>query len=225
MATAIMGTPLLTSPTADMSAAGTYPIVVNMTGVATTSNYMFDFPATVPGTLTVTASDNPEAVLVNGVSLSAYTAEIETGATFPLEAYVSPADATNKGVTWSSSNLGTATVSDNGEVTGISAGGAIITATTDDGGYTASCIVMVLSNTVKVEQTSRPVEVVFEQSHLRVTSPEAEVIAVYSFTGQLLLSDKKPQGSILLMPGNLSGEKAVIVTGSSGWAVKLMVNY
>jgi hypothetical protein len=211
-----------------MSAAGTYPIVVNMTGVAPAANYMFDSPAAVPGTLTVTASDvpvDPEAVLVNGVSLSVYTAEIETGATFPLEAYVSPADATNKSVTWSSSNLGTATVSDNGEVTGISAGGAIITATTADGGYTSSCIVIVLSNTVKVEQTSRPVEVVFEQSHLRVTSPEAEVIAVYSFTGQLLLLDKKPQGSVLLMPANLSGEKAVIVTGSSGWAVKLMVKH
>ena len=58
-----------------------------------------------------------------------------------LTATVLPADATNKAVTWSSSNPGIATVNANGTVSFVSPGTATITVTTVDGGKTDSCSV------------------------------------------------------------------------------------
>ena len=54
-----------------------------------------------------------------------------------------PEDASDQSVSWSSSNNSIATVSSSGEVTGVSEGKAVITATTVDGGYSASCTVFV----------------------------------------------------------------------------------
>jgi uncharacterized protein YjdB len=74
--------------------------------------------------------------------VSPATASIEIGATTTLTATVSPSNATNKSVTWSTSASSVATVS-NGVVTGVSAGTARITATTADGGFTDYCDVTV----------------------------------------------------------------------------------
>ena len=62
---------------------------------------------------------------------------------FELKASVSPSAASNLGVEWKSSNDKVATVSATGEVVGVGAGMAIITATTKDGGITANCVVTV----------------------------------------------------------------------------------
>lgn len=81
-------------------------------------------------------------VHVTGVSLDKATDTIEAGETTILTATVSPSDATDKSVSWSTSNSAVATVS-GGVVTGVGAGTARITATTTDGGYTAYCDVTV----------------------------------------------------------------------------------
>ena len=65
------------------------------------------------------------------------------GGSGTLKAIVSPSDATNQTVTWSSNNPSVATVSLTGKVTAVSAGTAKITATTADGGKTAFCTVTV----------------------------------------------------------------------------------
>ncbi|MGV8906570.1 MAG: Ig-like domain-containing protein [Acetobacterium sp.] len=78
-----------------------------------------------------------------GVSLNQTTASIATGATQTLSATVLPVNATNKAVTWSSSNPAVATVNNTGIVTGVSSGTANIMATTVDGGMTASCAMTV----------------------------------------------------------------------------------
>ena len=93
-------------------------------------------------TVTVTGGST---VSVTGVTLNRSTATIDTGGTVTLTATVAPTNATNKTVTWSSSNSSVATVS-GGVVTGVSAGSATITVTTADGGYTATCAVTVSSN-------------------------------------------------------------------------------
>ena len=79
---------------------------------------------------------------VQSVGLNKTELALEVGKTGTLEAKVEPSDATNKNVTWSSSNSEVATV-DNGVVTAVSAGEAIITVTTEDGGKTATCKVTV----------------------------------------------------------------------------------
>lgn len=75
----------------------------------------------------------------------------EIGQSATLTAIIEPADATNKNVIWSSSNPNVASV-DNGVVTAVGEGTAVITVTTVDGGKTATCIVTVtLEKVVPVE--------------------------------------------------------------------------
>ena len=84
--------------------------------------------------------DDP--VAVTGVSLDKETLELEEGKSQTLTATVAPADATNKKVTWESSDDAVATVS-NGKVTAVAEGTATITVKTDDGDFTATCEVTV----------------------------------------------------------------------------------
>ena len=82
-------------------------------------------------------------VAVTGVSVSPTALNLEPGNNSTLTATVTPNDATNKGVSWSSNNTSVATVDSSGKVTAVAAGNATITVTTDDGGYTATCAVTV----------------------------------------------------------------------------------
>ena len=100
---------------------------------------------TADGSKTATCTVNVRVhigVPVQSVGLNKTELALEVGKTGTLEAKVEPSDATNKNVTWSSSNPEVATV-DNGVVTAVSAGEAIITVTTEDGGKTATCKVTV----------------------------------------------------------------------------------
>ena len=92
----------------------------------------------------------PPAVTVTGVTLNKTELTLETGGSETLTATVAPSDAANKNVTWKSSNTAVATVDDNGKVTGVAAGEATITVTTEDGGKTATCKVSVLPSVKKV---------------------------------------------------------------------------
>lgn len=82
-------------------------------------------------------------VAVTGVGVSPASVTLDAGDTQQLIATVSPGNATNKNVTWSSSEETVATVSDDGVVTAVSDGTATITATTEDGSYTDTCAVTV----------------------------------------------------------------------------------
>lgn len=78
-----------------------------------------------------------QTVPVTGVSLNASAGELTIGGGVTLTATVSPEDATNQAVTWSSSAPTVASVT-NGVVTALAAGSAVITVTTVDGGHTAN---------------------------------------------------------------------------------------
>ena len=88
-------------------------------------------------------------VSVTGVTLNTTSAAITVGENLTLTATVNPADATNKNVTWSSSDVTVATVT-NGEVTALKAGTATITVTAEDGDgmHTATCEVTVTGGSV-----------------------------------------------------------------------------
>jgi uncharacterized protein YjdB/putative cell wall-binding protein len=90
---------------------------------------------------------NEDTVPITGVTLDKTSTTVEVGGTDKLTAAVAPADATNKEVTWSSSKESVAAVDQNGLVTGISAGTAIVTVATADGNKTAECTVTVSGGT------------------------------------------------------------------------------
>ena len=81
--------------------------------------------------------------LVESVSLDKTTHTMDINTKYTLVATVLPADATNKQVTWTSSNSDVVTVN-NGEVTAVGKGSAVITVTTVDGNKTATCTIRVL---------------------------------------------------------------------------------
>ena len=83
-------------------------------------------------------------VNVTGITLDKTEASmIVGGETLTLTPTVAPGNATDKSVTWSSSNEAVATVSNDGVVTAVAAGTATITVTTTDGAKTATCAVTV----------------------------------------------------------------------------------
>ena len=84
---------------------------------------------------------------VEGVTLDRETAAIYIDETLDLTATVSPELASDKSVTWKSDNQDVATVDQNGRVTPINRGMAVITVTTEDGSYTAECTVTVMLRT------------------------------------------------------------------------------
>ena len=84
-----------------------------------------------------------EVTPVTGVSVTPAQATIRVGNTTTIKAIVTPDDATEKAVTWTSSDDTVATVDSNGVVTGVKVGTATITATTIDGSFTATCEVNV----------------------------------------------------------------------------------
>lgn len=108
------------------------------------------------GNVTITASVNGENdqviqnslslsikhVSVTGLTLNTSSLELSINKTTKLTATVLPSNATNKQITWTSSNSSIATVTD-GTIKGISAGTATITATTQEGDFKASCLVEV----------------------------------------------------------------------------------
>lgn len=93
---------------------------------------------------------------VNGITLNKTVLSLNSGATYELVATVTPAEATNKKVTWQSSNEKVATVDAAGIVTAKDGGSCVITAKTVDGEYIAKCTVSVNQTVAGVEFTDAP---------------------------------------------------------------------
>ncbi|MCL2042402.1 MAG: Ig domain-containing protein [Bacteroidales bacterium] len=87
-------------------------------------------------------------VPVTGVTLNKNSLNLGVGTSEQLEAIISPYSATNKNVTWSSSNLLVATVDNDGLVTAKDEGTADITVTTEDGNFTETCEVKCMNYTL-----------------------------------------------------------------------------
>ncbi|MEF9974837.1 MAG: Ig-like domain-containing protein, partial [Clostridia bacterium] len=103
------------------------------------------FTASEPCVIGATFSSNyypPTPVAVTGVKLDKRVATVKVGETLTLVATVEPADANNKSLTWTSASPAIATVA-GGVVTGVAEGESVITVTTADGKFTATCTVTV----------------------------------------------------------------------------------
>lgn len=97
-----------------------------------------------------------EIIPIEGITLSPETAQIEIGENLLLNAEITPANATNKVVLWSSSDENVATVDSYGTVSGLSNGTALITAKTEDGEHTDICTVTVHTHSYTSRITTQP---------------------------------------------------------------------
>ena len=114
----------------------------------TTSNNSVDFftvrsQGNASSSTLIEPDEIKQPVAVTGITLDPTELEIQTGRSAQVTAAVLPEDADDQTVTWTSSNESIATVDANGRVRGIAEGTAVITATTNDGAYTATCTVTV----------------------------------------------------------------------------------
>ena len=136
-ASATGGTATLTFG-ASQAAARTYNIRVSLDRGSTWLPVNAGVTST---TVTVASTGIP----VTSVSIIGGNFSLEAGATRQLEVSVSPANATNRNVAWSSNNTSVATVSANGVVTGRATGTATITATSQDNSAISSSITVTVT--------------------------------------------------------------------------------
>jgi len=90
------------------------------------------------------AHEKAAVVPVTGVNIAEETVSIKDNEKIQLNAEVAPGEATNKNVVWTTSDDTVAVVDTNGLVTAVKYGTATITVTTEDGGFTDTCVVTVL---------------------------------------------------------------------------------
>ena len=135
---------------------GTTIITVSINGYSSTS--------------TINVVDKIE---LKGISLNKSSLNIKENSSATLNITYNPSNATNKKITWKSSNNSIATVDQNGKVTAIKAGSATITAVSNDGGFASTCKVTVEALSKKVtsiELDKKELSIIDgEEANLKVT--------------------------------------------------------
>ena len=104
-------------------------------------------------------------IQTTGVSLNYTTAKIWKDKTITLVPTITPENATNKNVTWTSSDNSVAQVDENGVVTGVAGGTCTITCTTDNSSRTAKCTVTVLESVTGVDFASDKISLYLGQTY------------------------------------------------------------
>jgi uncharacterized protein YjdB len=153
-------------------------------------------------------------VPVQGISLNKASTSLELGKTEKLTATIAPADATNKRVVWSSTNEQAAIVDQQGMVRAMGAGTAVITVTTEDGSYTASCTVTVTRRLVT--------QIALSQQQLALSSGASASLSV-TFTPanatdkHLFWSSADPQVAVVNELGKVTatGPGSTLITAVS----------
>lgn len=151
-----------------------------------------------PGTGT-DPEPGPSTVDVTGITLEPTSKTLAVNETLALKATVAPADATDTGVSWSSSAPDIVSVDTKGNVKALKAGTATITATTNDGGFTATCKISV----------SVPTGIEDILSGTRVYTQDGSIVLEPAMTIQVLVSDMTGR---VIWQGKLSEKKQMAVS-------------
>lgn len=135
------------------------------------------------GTATITATEKygktatctvTVVIPATGISLNTSTQNMAVGDTNTLVATISPFDATDKSIVWHSSNEAVATVDENGKITALTSGTAIITATASNGSV-ASCVVNVSSIGINLNHTELNVVIGYSKDLVATITPDYTV--------------------------------------------------
>lgn len=138
-----------------------------------------------PGTEEPGTSETP----VSGIKLDATSKTLAVGESFTLKATVEPSDADNKKVNWSSSNTTIATVDKDGNVKALKAGSCKITATTDDGGYTADCEITV-SIATGIEELLAANRIYSSYGQIIIEPTSSPEVLITDMTGKIMYHDR-----------------------------------
>jgi uncharacterized protein YjdB len=136
---------------------------------------------------------------VTGITVEPASKTINTGEEFIISPTVTPDDATDKSVTWTSSDTDIAVVDRDGKVTGKAPGTVTITATTNDGGFTAGCTVTVI-----------------EEEEERVILNKYD-ISLYEGDRELIIATVKPDSVADKSVTWSSSDPAVATVDEHGW--------
>lgn len=115
-------------------------------------------------------------VHVTGIYLDSKSNTVKVGDEFQLSATVSPSNASDKSVTWKSSDSQVATVSGDGMVKALSEGNVVITATTNDGSYSASCELKVIDGSDVMSKTDFSPTDIYENKIILESPVEGEIM-------------------------------------------------
>lgn len=169
--------------TIDADAVGEYSVGL-LDVVADDASYNTKNPIVTAAKITVT-------IPVIGISLDKTTTTVKTGNIVTLTPIFSPDTATNKNVAWTSSNEDVATV-ENGVVSGIKKGTAVITVKTEDGNHEDSCTVTVECSHTNTTVHPAEISTCLNQGHAEyytcdacgaVTSGSNELLPLGDHTG------------------------------------------
>lgn len=109
-------------------------------------------------------TDPQETIEVESVSLDWENVTLAAGAKLQLDATVTPQDATDPSLSWKSSESGIAQVDENGQITAVSKGSAVITAEAVKGKGSDSCQVTVVENQLELSDLSLSLSLNQEQT-------------------------------------------------------------
>ena len=167
---------------------------------------------------TVTIKSNI-AVAVTEISLNERIIRLYKGKSETLTATITPSNATDKTVTWTSSDSTIATVDKNGKVTGVKVGNATITAITKDGKKKATCLVNV--DTISLPESSLSIAI-NEQKYLNLINRNKEEIVWTSSNPSVATvspfvdSKGKTTGDVGVVLGKKEGRATIIASTKDG---------
>ncbi|MBQ6662486.1 MAG: Ig-like domain-containing protein, partial [Firmicutes bacterium] len=165
-----------------------------------------------------------DPVAVTGVTINQSDVSVEVGRTVQLSVTIEPADATNKSVTWSSSDTSVATVDSSGKVKGIGVGTTVITATSNDTTNWA-----VPSDSIEVEviprSSSEPMYVLTntlepDTNYIIANKNTGEAYALTNNNGSVALTTVEIDGDVIYT----ENENIVFTANGSGTTVTSMEN-
>lgn len=214
---------------ATVSSTGTVTGIAQ--GSATITASVVISGTTYSDTCLVSVIDQSATISVTGVSLTPATLSLNVGATSTLTATVTPSDATNKAITFGSSNESVATVSTSGLVTAIAPGTSTISVLTSDGGFSAETALTVnqasATETFTITRSSFPggalayaTDDAFTATSTDLTSTITGLVDLYSDANMTYMQTKSNAGhnyfySTSPVPGSISEIKILTNKNSS----------
>ena len=158
-----------------------------------------------------------------GVELDRDTLRLTVGGTEQLTATVSPESASEKGVKWSSSVPDVASVDADGLVTAHKPGTAVITVTTGDGNFTASCTVSVRIPVTGVELDRDTLKLTVGGTEQLTATVSPESATDKSLTWSSSAPDVASVNADGLVTAHMPGEAVITVTSAEGPSAECLV--